>query len=34
MMNRYSNFGNDAPAHFYFFYLICESVKKMIYLLK
>ena len=28
MMNRYSNFGNDAPAHFYFFYLICESVKK------
>ena len=28
MVNRYSNFGNDAPAHFYFFYLICESVKK------
>jgi hypothetical protein len=27
-MNRYGDFGNDAPAHFLFFYLICESLKK------
>jgi len=26
-MNRYGGFGNDAPAHFLFFYLICESLK-------
>jgi hypothetical protein len=27
-INRYGSFGNDAPAHFLFFYLICESLKK------
>lgn len=26
-MNRYGEFGNDAPAHFLFFYLICEALK-------
>jgi hypothetical protein len=26
-MNRYGGFGNDAPAHFLFFYLVCESLK-------
>ena len=26
-MNRYGGFGNDAPAHFLFFYLICEALK-------
>jgi hypothetical protein len=28
IINRYGEFGNDAPAHFLFFYLICESLKK------
>jgi hypothetical protein len=28
LMNRYGDFGNDAPAHFLFFYLICESLKE------
>ena len=27
-MNRYSGYGNDAPAHFLFFYLISEIFKK------
>ncbi len=26
-MNRYSSFGNDAPAHFYFMYLIILTLK-------
>ena len=27
-MNRYSGYGNDAPAHFLFFYLVSEIFKK------
>ena len=26
-MNRYSEFGNDAPAHFIFFYLLSEILR-------
>jgi len=35
-MNRYGDFGNDAPAHFLFFYLICEGLKsnKILYKIK
>ena len=28
-MNRYSEYGNDAPTHFMFFYLISEILKSL-----
>ncbi len=30
-LNRYSDFGNDAPAHIFYFFLICISLKNYNY---